>query len=85
MSESKWQPVAVVLDTLSANAMAERLQIEGIPASVQSDSSLLGVARQCRVLVRAADLPRAHAVLSSGGFTDEELTQLAVGEGRSDD
>ena len=80
MSDSQWQPVVVVLDTLSANAIAERLQLEGIPARIQSDTSLLGVARQCRVLVQAHDLNRARSALASGAFTDEELARLATGE-----
>ena len=84
MSNSQWKPVAVVLDTLSANAIAERLQLEGIPARIQSDSSLLGAARQCRVLVQADDLRRAGAVLSESGFTEEELARLATGEANPD-
>jgi len=84
VSNSQWKPVAVVLDTLSANAIAERLQLEGIPARIQSDSSLLGAARQCRVLVQADDLRRAGAVLSESGFTEEELARLATGEANPD-
>ena len=84
MSDLQWRTVAVVLDTLSANAMAERLTIEGIEARVQSDTSLLGAARQCRVLVRAQDLRRAEAALSATGYTDEELTRLATGERNPD-
>jgi hypothetical protein len=80
VSDSQWQAVVVVLDTLSANAIAERLQLEGIAARVQSDTSLLGAARQCRVLVQADDMARARRVLASAAFTDEELTQLATGE-----
>lgn len=84
MSDSQWQPVVMVLDTLSANALAERLRLEGIPARVDSDSSLLGAARPCRVLVERANLQRARWLLASGGFTDEELTYLATGELPSD-
>ncbi len=84
MSDSQWQPVVIVLDTLSANAIAERLQLEGIPARVESDTSLLGAARQCSVLVERANLHRARWMLASGGFTDEELTYLATGELPSD-
>jgi hypothetical protein len=84
VSDSHWKPVAVVLDTLSANAIAQRLQLEGIAARIQSDTSLLGAARQCRVLVQAEDLRRAEAALSSSGFTDEELTRLATGEANPD-
>lgn len=79
-SNSDWQPVAIVLDTLSASAMAERLELEGIRAVVQSDTSLLGAARQCRVLVQKEDLPRARWILFSGGFTEAELTDLATGK-----
>jgi hypothetical protein len=84
VADSQWQPVVVVLDALSANAIAERLRLEGIPVRVQSDTSLLGVARQCRVLVQAEDLRRAGAVLSESGFTDEELARLAAGEANPD-
>jgi hypothetical protein len=82
--DSQWQAVVMVLDTLSANAIAERLQLEGIPTRVQSDTSLLGAARQCSVLVERANLHRARWLLASGGFTDEELTWLATGELKPD-
>jgi hypothetical protein len=84
VSDPKWQPVVVVLDTLSANAIAERLRLEGIPARIDSDTSLLGAARQCRVLVQAENLRRASSVLSEGGFTEDELARLATGEANPD-
>jgi hypothetical protein len=73
-----WKEVAAVLDTVSANAIAQRLELEGVRAVVQSDTSLLGAARQCRVLVQPDDVERARRILSP--FTDEELSRLALGE-----
>jgi hypothetical protein len=76
----KWVTAAAVSDTLSAQALCERLHAEGVSARVQSDSELLGAARQCRILVPQEALHRAKRILSEAPFTDAELAWLATGE-----
>jgi len=85
MSDSSWQSLMTVLDTLSAQALVERLNGEGVPTRVQMDTSLLGVARNCEILVPGELLHRARWLLSSQHFSDTELTYLATGELSSDD
>jgi hypothetical protein len=76
----KWTTVAVVSDTLSAQAVYERLITEGVAARVQSDTALLGSARSCRIQVPAEAEHRAKRVLADAQFTDAELDRLATGE-----
>jgi hypothetical protein len=76
----KWVSAAVVSDTISAQVLCDRLNAEGVPARVQSDTALLGAARQCRILVREEALRRATRVLSDAQFTEEELKSLATGD-----
>jgi hypothetical protein len=76
---SGWETAAVVADALSAHALLGRLQLEGIPARLQADTALLGVVRQCRILVPRALLTRARCALSLAPFSDEELASLATG------
>jgi hypothetical protein len=75
-----WHVVAVVADTLSAQALIGLFASERIPARVQSDTALLGAARQCRILVPRDLIQRARCVLWQTRFSDEELAALAVGE-----
>ena len=52
---------------------------QGITSYVVPDSTLLGQALPCRVMVDSALVHRAQRVMSQGQFTDEELTFLATG------
>ena len=76
----KWTTVAVVSDTLSAQAVCERLMTDGVEARVQSDTALLGTARSCRIQVPAEAERKAKRVLAEAQFTDAELEKLATGE-----
>jgi hypothetical protein len=80
MSDTSWQLLVTVFDTLSAQVLSERLNNEGVPTRLQSDSELLGVARACKVLVPAAQMHRARSLLSSEQLSDAELAYLATGE-----
>jgi hypothetical protein len=80
---AKWKTVAAVSDTLSAQALYERLVTEGVEARIRSDTALLGSARQCRIQVPEEAERRAQRVLADAQFTDDELDALARGE--SDD
>jgi hypothetical protein len=75
----KWITVAVVSDTLSAQAIYERLTTDGVTARVLSDTELLGTARPCRVQVPEGAEHRARRVLADAQFSDAELEELATG------
>jgi hypothetical protein len=49
------------------------------------DSTLLGQALPCRVMVESALVHRAHSLMSQGQFTDDELTFLATGVAMCDE
>ena len=77
----RWDVAAVVADTLSAQALIGLFASEGVPARLQSDTALLGAARQCRILVPKDMIGRARYVLWQARFSDEELAALALGQG----
>lgn len=79
MSQVKWHVLTTAPDLPSAHALVETLRAQGIPSHVVPDSTLLGEALPCRVVVEAAFAHRAKWVMSEGQFTDEELTFLATG------
>jgi hypothetical protein len=79
MSESTWQLLVTVFDTISAQLLTDRLNGEGVPTQVRSDSELLGMARTCQILVPAELLHRARHVLSFEQFSENELSYLATG------
>jgi hypothetical protein len=78
MESELWDTAAVVTDTLSAHAVLGRLTSEGVPARLLTDTALLGVVRQCRILVPRRLLRRARCVLWLSQFSDEELATLAL-------
>jgi len=80
MNAEIWDTATVVADALSAHAVLGRLLSEGVPARLQTDTALLGVVRQCRILVPRHLLHRARCVLWLTCFSDEELAALALGE-----
>jgi hypothetical protein len=84
MSDSSWQWLMTVYDTLSAQVVAERLNGEGVPTRVQTDSPLFGVARTCEIFVPTELLHRARWLLASSQFSDAELSYLATGQLGSD-
>ena len=75
-----WEPAAVVADMLSAQALVGLLESEGVPTRMDADTALLGVVRQCRILVPRAMIRRARYLLWETRFSDEELASLAMGE-----
>lgn len=74
----------IVFDTLSAQVLAERLNGEGVPTRVQTDSAIFGVARRCEILVPTELLHRARSLLASSQLSDTELSYLATGRLGSD-
>jgi hypothetical protein len=79
MSESTWQLLVTVYDTISAQLLTDRLNGEGVPTQVRSDSELLGMARTCQIFVPPELHHRARYVLDSERFSDSELAWLATG------
>ena len=74
----------MVFDTISAQVLVERLEQEGVPTRLRTDSPIFGMARKCEIFVPPELLERAKAVLSSGQLSDTELSYLATGELGSD-
>jgi hypothetical protein len=79
MLQSKWEVLTTAPDLPSAHALVEILAAQGVTAHVVPDSTLLGQALPCRVMVDSAQVHRAKWVMSQSQFTDEELTFLATG------
>jgi hypothetical protein len=79
MSQTKWHVLTTAPDLPSAHALVESLMAQGIASHVVPDSTLLGQALPCRVVVDATLAHRAKWVMSQSQFTDEELTFLATG------
>ncbi len=79
MADTKWHVLTTAPDLPSAHALVGTLMAQGITSHVVPDSTLLGQALPCRVVVDAALVHRAKWVLAQGQFTDEELTFLATG------
>ena len=79
-----WKSLITVFDTISAQVLVDRLNAEGVPTQLKSDSSLFGVARSCEILVPAEVLSRARRLLAAEPFSDSELSWLATGELGSD-
>ena len=79
MSQSKWLLLTTAPDVPSAHALVEILMAQGIASHVVPDSTLLGQALPCRIMVDSAQLHRAKRVMWEGQFTDEELNFLATG------
>jgi hypothetical protein len=64
----------------AAHAVASLLEGNGVACQVRAESSLLGEARPCSLMVEASLLHRAKRVLSEASFTDAELEFLATGQ-----
>jgi hypothetical protein len=79
MSQPKWHVLTTAPDLPSAHALVEVLTAQGITSHVVPDSTLLGQALPCRVLVDSAQAHRAKWIISQAQFSDEELAFLATG------
>lgn len=80
MGSTDWQPVAAFPESISAAAVKALLENSGVPATLRSDTAILGEARQCAVLVPTSLLERARQVLAEQqDFTEAELEFLATG------
>ena len=76
-----WSTAARVSDSAIAQLLVDLLVSEGVPARVAGDTVLLGVSRECRILVPDEYLHRAKWLLAQQAtLTDAELESLATGE-----
>lgn len=72
--------VATFSDHPSAQLLGESLRAEGLPVHIKADSSILGEARRCDVLVPTEFAHRARWLLTRNQVSDAELLYLATGE-----
>ena len=79
MSQTTWQVLTTAPNVPAARALADSLLAHGVASRVVTESSLMGEALPCRIMVEAALLRRAQWLMTQGRFTDEELTFLATG------
>ena len=80
----EWQSFKVFDDEASAEALAGRLRVEGVPALVHRESPIPGI-EEFRVVVPADLAHRARWVLASAQPDDAEFEYLATGELGADD
>jgi hypothetical protein len=80
-----WQQFAVFEDEASAEALAGRLRVDGVPAQVAGRSLVPGLNEGFQVMVPTRLAHRAKRVAALAELTDEELRYLATGESPGDD
>jgi len=78
--QEAWEELLNFEDEASAQALAELLTREGVPALVEVEEPLPGLVENVRVVVRSDMAPRARWILSSSKLTDEELEIAATGK-----
>jgi hypothetical protein len=80
MRPNKWQLLTTLSDVPSAQVFARALEADRVEVRLVSDANVLGQAAPCRVYVGASQLPRARWAMAQRAFSDEELSQLSLGE-----
>lgn len=75
-----WLSIATFSDRMSAEAIAELLRGEGIPAYISSDEHVPGLGTNFSVAVAADQSRRARWFLQQSHVSEQELTYLATGE-----
>jgi hypothetical protein len=75
----KWELLTIVPNAPLAHALVDSLAADGVVTKIVSDTTLLGEARTCRVLVDSTHIHRARWLLAQRNFSDEELIKLAAG------
>jgi hypothetical protein len=74
-----WQTFATYTDLASAQAIAGRLELEGVPIQLETAAAMSGIEEGFKLLVPADFLHRARWVLAQSEMSTEELTFLATG------
>ncbi len=75
-----WDEFAVLEDQASAEALAGRLRMEGVPVEIKAYSPVPGLNEGFRLMVPRRLAHRARWVVASIDTTDSELTYLATGD-----
>lgn len=78
MSE-EWEVLLTFEDEPSAQALAELLVKEGVPAAVDVQAPVPGLVENVRLVVRSDLVHRARWILDSSKLTEEELEFAATG------
>ena len=76
----EWEVLLTFEDEGSAQALAELLVKEGVPASVEVQAPIPGLVENVRLVVRSDMAHRARWILNSSKLTDEELDFAATGQ-----
>ena len=76
----EWEVLLTFEDEGSAQALAELLVKEGVPASVEVQAPVPGLVENVRLVVRSDMAHRARWILNSSRLTDEELDFAATGQ-----
>lgn len=79
MSQSEWQLLITAPNVPSARALATSLSAQGVSARVVPESTLMGEALPCRIMVAATSMERARELIAQGPFSEQELAFLATG------
>lgn len=82
-----WEQFEVVGDAASAELLAGRLRVDGVPAKVESQSPIPGLNEGFRVLIPAGMAQHARSIVASAQPSEAELIYLATGQlpGNEDD
>ena len=75
-----WEEFESFADEASAEALAEMLRAEGVPARVRTQSPVPGLVENVSVLVPSNLAHRARFVAASTKVSDEELEYAATGK-----
>jgi hypothetical protein len=85
MTQATWQLLTAAPNVPAAHVTISLLEGAGVACRLKTDSSLLGEARSCVILVEAGLLQRARRILAEASFTDAELDFLATGRHACDE
>jgi hypothetical protein len=81
VSSSAWASVATYSDKVSAEAILGLLTGAGLPAYIKSDEHVPGLGSNFSVFVPPDRVRQAQRILAQGRVSEQELTDLATGQG----
>jgi cell division septation protein DedD len=82
VSSSAWVSVAAYSDKISAEAILGLLTGAGLPAYIKSDEHVPGLGSNFSVFVPPDRVRQAQRILARGAVSEQELTDLATGQGQ---
>ncbi len=84
MSIEGWSVVATFGDRISAQALVGLLESEQLTCYLASNAAVPGLGTEFTVLVRTEFLRKAQRTVEQARVSEQELTDLAMGETRCD-